>query len=63
MTASNYPPCFKCDDYQCIGEGDAICIKNEAPMLVQEDWSFVYPERPCKKLMKWIRKVNDNAND
>lgn len=29
MPTSNYPPCLNCDDYQYIGEGDAIRISRE----------------------------------
>ena len=62
MKIKQQPPCFTCEEYQYIGEGDAICIKNSRPVIVEEDWMFVYPKTPCKKLMKWIKEVNTDAN-
>ncbi len=56
MLKNDEPPCLKCDDYQYIGEGCAICEKN-GPILVQKDWRFIYAEVPCKKITDWIKEA------
>lgn len=60
MTTKQQPPCFTCEEYQYIGEGDAICIEND-PVVIQENWELTMARCDCEKFNEWLMRLILNA--